>query len=497
MRKIRVCGLLVAIGMMAAAGDAFAVVAVNCPMSGAGALATEFNVTHPGGLADTVYQVTGPCNGGFAITHNNIVIEATPMTGIQTITGASPTGITIMGANNVELLDLTINGANGMMNGGVAVSVIGPASVGIFTSMGAIIENASGCVGISGPASVTIFGITIQNCGNSGFGGGVTASGPARVVLSGTTITSIVGVGIDADEGSVIEFLGGPSGASITQATGSTVGPAIRVRHASSVAVRNQGSSVTVTGPDNAPTIVADQNSSVFIDPGSTITSSGASTAGPAIAALQSSSVTVLGATVTGPSANRTILAAQGSSAILNGSTVTAATPFVNTNQVAVITATGSSSVALAGGNTITNSALGGAAVIVSDGSSFIDVNGTRFGFTAGLDAINGDGKIFTQSVIELATASMVGVDWTGNISAFAASSFRSDGGSVTVNGTLTLDQAANGYFNHSQGSSNFISKDGGLTSGVSCKSTTDHVTNPTFVTPNITIGAPPGCQLF
>lgn len=491
MRKIRVYGLFAAIGMMAAAGDAFAAIAIDCSTTHSN-LATEFNVTHPGGLADTVYQITGPCTGGFAITHDNITIEAKPMTGIQTIAGASPTGVTINGASNIELLDITIDGSTMGVNGGVAVSIMGPASVSITTSMGAIIENASGCVGISGPASVFIGFMTIQNCGSGGGGGGgVTAFGPARVVVDGATFVSNKGLGIDADEGSVIEFLSGPSGASISQSGVPVAGPAIRVRHASSVAVFNQGSSVTVTGPDNAPTIVADQNSSVFIDPGSTISTSGALTAGPAIVALQSSSVTALGATVNGPSANHTILAAQGSHAILNGSTVSAAPPFVGTNPLAVITATGSSSIALAGGNTITNSAVGGMAVIVSDGSSFIDVNGPVFGFTTGTDTVTGGGRIFTQSVIELATANLIGVDWTGNISAFAASSFRADGGSVTINGTLTLDQTANGYFNHQNGTTNNITS-------VKCNPVTmvatSHVSNPTFVTPNVTIGSPPGC---
>jgi hypothetical protein len=53
MCKIRACGLLAAIGVMAAAGDAFAAnVPIDC--SGTpGALATEFNITHPGGLSGT------------------------------------------------------------------------------------------------------------------------------------------------------------------------------------------------------------------------------------------------------------------------------------------------------------------------------------------------------------------------------------------------------------------------------------------------------------
>ncbi len=248
---------------------------------------------------------------------------------------------------------------------------------------------------------------------------------------------------------------------------------------------------VTVHGPDNAPTIVADQNSSVFIDPGSTISTSGASTAGPAIVALQSSSANLVGATVNGPTGNHTIVAAQGSSVLVQGSTITADVPFSVNNALAVLTAAQSSSLVLAGGNTITNNAAGGAAVLVSGGSTFLENNGTPFGFTAAVDTINGGGRINTQSVIELgASGGGGGVDWTGNVAVSQFSTFRADGNNVMINGTLTLDQAANGYFNHTKGSIIDITL-------VRCNSTTDHVANPTFVTPPVTIGPPPGCALF
>jgi hypothetical protein len=93
--------------------------------------------------------------------------------------------------------------------------------------------------------------------------------------------------------------------------------------------------------------------------------------------------------------------------------------------------------------------------------------------------------------VIELAAqAGGAGIVWTGGIRVSQGSSFIADGDNVTINGTLTLHQAANAYFNHTKGTSNDITN-------VVCNSTTDHVANPAFVTPPVTIGAPPGCAPF
>ena len=390
MRKIGVCAVLAAIVLMAAAGDACAaIVTVNCPVSGSGALAAQFT---SGGTAGTTYVVTGPCDGSFQITQDNIAIL--PSSGTQLINGI----VNIIAARNINL-------ASGLMLANFAPTDI---------------------VKVDGPARVTI-SATIQNNG----GVGVTAEGGAVVVLMGATV------------------MGNGAGAVLAL----------------------QGSTVVIL------------NSSI---------GQSASTS-PAIVAMQLSSVSLAQSTnVTGPPDNHTIFASQGSNVYLQNASVTSNAPFDVNNQLASIAVADSSSVTLAGGNVITNSAPGGAAALVSGGSSFKQSNPIVFeNIRAPVDAINGTGLIHTQSVIELAAEpNGLGIVWTGNIRVNQGSSFRADGDNVTINGTLTLDQAANGYFNHSTGSIIDITL-------VKCNSTTDHVSNPTFVTPPITIGPPPGCALF
>ena len=385
----RVCGMVAALALMGAAGKAYGATQVVDCASNTSALTEQFT---SGGTAGTTYVITGPCDGSFQITQDNIAIAAS--SGTQSINGF----VNIIAARNINL-------GSGLVFGNF-VSTDG--------------------VRVDGPARVTI-SATIQNYG----GVGVIAAAGAVVVLVGTTVT------------------GNAAGAVLAQ----------------------QGSTVVIA------------NSSI-----------GQSTSlAPAVIATQSSSVSLSGsANVTGPTGNHTIFASQGSSVFLLSASVAAETPFDANNQLAVITATDSSSVVLARGNTITNSAPGGAAVLVSSGSSFKQSNAIIFeNVRAGVDTINGRGLIHTQSVIELAAApNGAGIDWTGNIFVSQGSSFRADGDNVTINGTLTLDQAANGYFNHSMGTTIDITL-------VKCNSTTDHVSNPTLVTPNITIGPPPGCALF
>lgn len=86
MRKIGVCAVLAAIGMMAAAGDAFAVTTVDC--STLSALLTAFA---SGGAENTTYSIiNGPCTGGITITQDNITIKAS--SGTQTIQGGAAAG---------------------------------------------------------------------------------------------------------------------------------------------------------------------------------------------------------------------------------------------------------------------------------------------------------------------------------------------------------------------------------------------------------------------
>ena len=388
MRRNGVCGALAAVALMAAGDGAYAatVVGVNCQTNGAGALSAQFV---NGGTANTIYQITGPCDGNFQITQDNISITG-PGGTQQTIFGEID-----IGASGISLENLTIDGAGHSMR---TVFLIGPAGVFIGNS-------------------------TIQ----ASVDDGVRADGPARVSIGMTTVQNNAGVGLHAIDGTVID-----------------------------------SENNTVTGNTDVG-VLAEQNSTVRL----------------------------LNTTVTGPSSNHTVLVSRASSAFVRSSIITADTPFSASNQLAVVAAARGSSIVLAGGNAITNNAAGGLAVNVSAGSTLEENNGSPFGFTQANDTIVGHGRIHNQSVIELGAApGSATLTWDGNILLSQASSFRADGGNVTINGTLTLDQSANGYFNNFAGTSNSISS-------VVCNSTTDHVSNPTLVTPNVMIGPPPHCALF
>lgn len=397
-----------------------------------------------------------------------------------------------MGASNIILQDLTIDATTSMTNGSFAVHIFGPASVLINKSgaMGAasIIEHAATGVGIAGPARVTIHNSTIQNTG-SGSGGAVSVSGPSLVRLDGTTIQSnTAGAAVGADQGSMIQIVGG----SITQGA-SAAAPAIRLLNSSSAKVLG---GATVTGPDVGPAVFAAQNSAVFVDPDSAISTSGASTAGPVIVAIRSSSAALDGATVTGApfATNDTILAALGSSVLLHGSTVTSEAFVAPTIQ-----ASANSSVVLAGGNTIEDT-VSGFALQVDHSSSLFENDGTLFGFTGAADSITGDGIVQVESSMQLGTGGATPSTWTGNIKVRQNSAFLMGGG-MTVTGFVHLEQASNGFFNTANGGTNTVS------GAVSCPATmgnsASHVANPTQVTPNVVVGAtfdmttPPACLQF
>ena len=371
MRKISVFGLLAAIGLMAASEGAYAQpnhMIVDCSNGNVFGLSDQFA---SGGAANTIYLASGPCVANFEITQNNITIDG--FTGSLTLTGP----VSISGATNIILEDLTINDGNTLTP---VVLVTGSASVVIRALFSTpIIQNQT-----------NVFD-------------GVFADGPALVQLQGAAVQNNGGIGLHARGGARIESING-----------------------------------TVTG----------------------------NTGGG-------------------------VLAEQGSSALIQGSTITADVAFNAGNPLAVIMAERSSTITLAGGNTITNMATGGAAALVSGGATLFEENGTADGFVATADTVNGDGRVNTQSVIELGAASGGGgITWNGNVFVSQFSSFRADGENVTITGTLSLGQAGNAYFNETKGTSNNIAH-------VVCQSITDHVANPTLVTPNVTIGAPPSCAAF
>jgi hypothetical protein len=394
------------------------------------------------------------------------------------------------------LQDLTIDGSSAM-SPPVAVVIVGPASVTIQSKTGtSTIKSAtSDGVRADGPARVAINTTTIQNNG----GTGVRARTGAIVLISSGTFMSNASGAVVAQQGSTVTLDAG----SVESSAAPNV-PAITALQSSTVTI----SANINTGPDNAPTVLADQNSSISIATPGSIQTSSMATAGPAIVAQKSSSVSVFGGSVTGPSANHTIAAFQGSSVFLRGTAIAASTlPVTPAIPFAVIAAAGSSSIVLAGGNDITNNApiplsctgttiaSCPVAVLVADGSSLIQSNGALFGQMPAVDTVTGKGSVQTQSAIELAIspetgAGLGGITWNGNIGVAQSSTFRADGDNVMINGTLILGQAANAIFNNATGTTIDITS-------VVCQSTTDHVAGGTAVTPNVMMGVPPNCPAF
>ena len=89
------------------------------------------------------------------------------------------------------------------------------------------------------------------------------------------------------------------------------------------------------------------------------------------------------------------------------------------------------------------------------------------------------------------------GLTWNGTglvITVQQTSLARLDGNNVTISGELLLDQGADGYFNQNNylgsGTANSVSS-------VVCNNVESRVTNPTEVSPNISIGSPPACTIF
>ena len=187
MRKVGVCGLLAAIGLMAASEGAYSqnIVPVNCLTDPQGAAALQAQFAN-GGTANTTYQITGPCNGTFTITQGNISITTAVAGVAQTINGS----IVINGATNATLDDLTINGQVVAENSGEVN--IGPNTT-TFTIQGVTDDGVLTAKG----ATVNISSTTIQN----NTGDGLHAIAGAVIVSNGNTISSNGGVGILVERG--------------------------------------------------------------------------------------------------------------------------------------------------------------------------------------------------------------------------------------------------------------------------------------------------------
>jgi hypothetical protein len=245
---------------------------------------------------------------------------------------------------------------------------------------------------------------------------------------------------------------------------------------------------------DGAADVVADADSSVNIVgtlavPATVSALSGATW--PAIFVIGASSLQLKGATVDGVAGG--ITAGGTSTVLLRDSSVTN-----NSASTVAIEASFNSSVISAGGNTLTNTM--GNVVVIDHSSSLFENDGSNFGFAGAADGVTGKGLVLVQSSMQLGTGGTTPSTWSGNITVQQNSSFAMAGG-MAITGFVHLGQQSNGFFNMSLGGTN------GVSSGVSCPATSgnpaSHVSNPTAVTPNVTVGSteemttPPACLPF
>jgi hypothetical protein len=216
---------------------------------------------------------------------------------------------------------------------------------------------------------------------------------------------------------------------------------------------------------------------------GGTITASGNL---PAIQAISASSATMFGTTIFGPAG--AIVAAGASSVITAQSTISTANA-----TIPAIEATGTSSLILAGGDTITNSATGGPAIQVDHLSSLVQQQASKLkpGTPQAVETINGGGSIQMQSSLDLGlglVSSNPSVTWTLSgteiINIQQNSSFRMSGGATVSGGNgVKVQQGSNAFFNTNNGGVNSAT----TTCVNSANNPMTHVSNPGSVSPAVT----------
>ena len=193
------------------------------------------------------------------------------------------------------------------------------------------------------------------------------------------------------------------------------------------------------------------------------------------------------------------MMVAAASSAVLNASTIAS-----SGNALPTIVTTASSTIAVAGGNSISNPSTGGVVFQIDHLSSLFQVAGHQVGFTDAADAVTGSAFVQVQSSADLGIgpiSAAPSLNWSvpsGDcILVQQNSSFRLSGG-VTIAGapaaacslnsgavstTIVIQQESNAFFNVGRGGSLAISG-GGRVSCVFAGFPNAHVTGKGNITP-------------
>jgi hypothetical protein len=425
---------------------------INCTSSAsalqtAAAVAAVTFVSVP--VASTV-QILGTCVGDVAINQAisaGAIIEPHP-------SGGHIQGSLTISVPNVTISNLLIDGTGAS---GPAIQLTGRAT-GIVLNDVTLQNSPSHGISIGSGSMVVNGGLIAANadCGLSVFNSGMAwLKGNVEITGNGTGAASTTQCGVDVENGATIAI----NAANIHDNLG---GSALRIFMA-----------------------MADVTGGTFQSP--------ASVTYPTIA-IERGSLGLTGATVSGTGQSSAVFASPGSTIKMQNSTLSQS----DTKNPTILIADGSALLSV-GGNTITNSAANGQAMIVANAGTFHQRNEASMGIPLVADTINGNATVQVQSNMELGSGAGAASTWNGNILVEQNSSFRMDGG-MTISGTLQILQGSNAFFNKSATGLNVV---GG---GVTCPGTVSasHVAAPANVvladghTGAVTVGAtPPACASF
>jgi hypothetical protein len=370
--------------------------------------------------------------------------------------------------------------------------------------------------------SVSTGTVTLDGTGTAANTAVIWAHDAAAVIVDGCTVQNGTGDGILADKNTLVNFQSGtvedngtnPSGGAHSHGIEGLAGASIWLGETTyqDVGTNPGGSLVTISGNSgdgihltNGANLyslgtVVDGNgqNAVYLSNNASARFQGGSITAPsggftppawAIQVLAASSLRLEGVNSSAASAtapNGALFVAAASSAILNSTIL-----WGNSTSAPVVEATGSASVFLAGGNTITV-ASGGTAMEADHSSSLYQVPPANYGYTAAVETITGAGLVQEQSSADLGQGQIGGttqsMTWTGGFLVQQNSSFRMSGG-VTVTGQILLQQGSNGFVNTLNPGTNTVQ------GGIQCPSTSfpaSHVSGASNVTGTVTLATSP-----
>ena len=465
----RIAAAVLVCGIASAAG---AQTAVRCDLTPATALGNAVASANPG----AILAITGICQ-------QHVAIASVLQWGL-TLTNHS--------GNPQSPLD-TGDGLAGQLQ------IVGPLQIAIN---GITLEGPASDQGDVSVVSVRGAWVAISNAQLiNGWRNGLVIDAKGSAVITHTTIAGhgaadIAGEadGIRVMRGSALALGDAASDGSITAADAVTVadntGNGIAALGASTVTIAGG----TIQGNGASQLFIAGASEANLL--GTQVIQTGASVlpGNFAIQAMQSSKVLLMqGSSIQAGTAAGGVFGSSASSLTMIGSSVTNSIAFVP-----AIEASGSSSLLLAGANTVANGAANGIAIEIDHSSSLMqtavwplsaEFAGVPVVAVPAAETISGAGLVQEQSSIDLGVGLIGGGNglvWNGAITVEQNSSFRMSG-AASISGSVTLGQGSNGFFNVTRGGTNTVA------GGVSCPWATvpsSHVTGPASVSPALTLAS-------